>query len=71
MDAAKSHALLNETRSEHFKSLPFADGEVQSTAQTKYLRINITAQGIIPELWGHVRERASYVAEMGSQDKEH
>ena len=50
MDAAKSHVLLNETRSEHFKSLPFADGEVQSTTQTKYLGINITAQGIIPGL---------------------
>ena len=50
MDAAKSHVLLNETRSEHFKSLPFADGEIQSTTQTKYLGINITAQGIITGL---------------------
>ena len=46
MDAANSHVLLNKTRSEHFKSLPFADSEVQSTTQTKYLGINITAQGI-------------------------
>ena len=50
MDAAKSHVLLNKTRSEHFKSLPFAHGEVQSTTQTKYLGINITAKGIIPGL---------------------
>ena len=48
MDAAKSHVLRNKTRSEHFISLPFADGEVQSTTQTKYLETNITAQGIIP-----------------------
>ena len=50
MDAAKSHVLLNKTRSENFKSLPFADGEVQSITQTKYLGINLTAQGIIPGL---------------------
>ena len=50
MDEAKSHVLLNKTRSEHFKSLPFADGEGQSTTETKYLGINITAQGIIPGL---------------------
>ena len=48
MDAAKGHVLLNKTRSEHFKSLPFADGEVQSTTQTKYLGINRKAQGKIP-----------------------
>ena len=42
------HVLLNKTRSEHFKALPFADGEVQSTTQTKYLVIKITEQGIIP-----------------------
>ena len=40
-DAAKSHVLLNRNRSEHFESLPFAGGEVQSTTQTKYLGINI------------------------------
>ena len=54
MDAAKSHILLSSTRSRHFKWLPFATGRIQTTTKAKYLRVQVTARGIIPGL--HIKK---------------
>ena len=50
MDAPKSHILLSSTRSRHFKWLLFTGRRIQGTAEANYLRVQITARGIIPGL---------------------